>query len=138
MQALYALVNPETFYSLNMNHTDEKRDAHFFGDENLGAYYVRALFERHRVEKPFQVLEELFDLSYSTARRRLVGEFAWPLEDLKALANKFGESLAEMITKIDGDGGETGTFEVGQIRKSCRVWVGPLLTEITSKEFVAT
>ncbi len=123
-----------------MSESDDRRVTRDHDGGNLGAYYVRALFDRHNVpqEKRAGVLSDTFGLSYSAAHRRNMGLAPWPLEDVQRLAERFGESLGQMIGNLDGDDGDRATFDFGEVRKSCKVWLGALLREGTAKEFVAT
>jgi len=106
---------------------------------NLGAYYATALFDRHGVDQDRRVmlLSDIIGLSQSGAYRRNSGESPWPLEDLKALAEAFGETLGQMFGSLEGDNGERGFLAIDGVKKPCKVWLGPELAEPTVKDFVA-
>jgi CheY-like chemotaxis protein/transcriptional regulator with XRE-family HTH domain len=111
---------------------------------SLGSVYAGALFDRHGIpqNKRAEALEEKLGLSYSPAHRRLTGSAPFTLEELKRLAEAYGESLSKMIAAVegdkDGDAGELAVFVTGEAQRKCRVWLGKALAaDLTTKDLVA-
>ena len=111
---------------------------------SLGSVYAGALFDRHGVpqNKRAEALESTLGLSYSPAHRRLMGAAPFTLEELKRLAEAYGESLSKMITAVegdkDGDSGEFAVFVARDAQRKCRVWLGkPLAPNLVTKDLVA-
>lgn len=79
---------------------------------------------RQRVNYIAQTLE----LGYQLARRRMIGETPWTVDEVARLANSCGETLATLFA-TDGPQDRAGTgeaaeFVLGAIRIPCRVWIG--------------
>ena len=96
-----------------------------FVDECIARMLERAgLQPRQRVNYVATTLE----LGYQLARRRMIGETPWTVDELARLANSCGETL----TSLFADGGATGLirtgkpaeFVLGPVRIPCRVWIG--------------
>lgn len=73
-------------------------------DAELIAERVHELMERHGVKKRAHAsdLSRILNLSFSTASRKLNGQFPWTLSQLTAVANAYGESPAALIDGLDG------------------------------------
>ncbi|MBI2770582.1 MAG: hypothetical protein HYX47_13230 [Burkholderiales bacterium] len=94
---------------------------------SLAAVYVRALLERHGVLRSQQstVVTEILGLSYSQGNRRLTTNASWELEELKALAEHFGESLTELISLGQHEETVDAILVTGATHTPCRVVPGP-------------
>ncbi|CAN7488308.1 helix-turn-helix domain-containing protein [Variovorax sp. LjRoot130] len=88
------------------------------------AQAVRALLDRHGIPKHRQstFVGEFFNLSRAAAHRRVHSTAAWTIDELQTLAEKFGESLPEMLGGGRAKGGTRATLQVGEVRAPCRVW----------------
>jgi len=106
---------------------------------NQAAQAVRALLDRHGIAKHRQsaFVGEFFNLSRAAAHRRVHSTAAWTLEELQAIAEKFGESLPEMLGGGRSQGGTRATLHVGDVQSPCRVWLQPEGGEPGSGTFVA-
>src|SRR5271154_3801750 len=73
-------------------------------DAQLIAERVHELMDRHGVKKRAHAsdLSRILNLSFSTASRKLNGQFPWTLSQLTAVANAYGESPAVLIDGLDG------------------------------------
>ena len=79
---------------------------------------------RQRVNYVAQTL----DLGYQLARRRMIGETPWTVDELSRLASSCGETLTTLFA-FDGSrdpvgAGEVAEVVIGLVRIPCRVWVG--------------
>jgi CheY-like chemotaxis protein len=97
------------------------------GSESLAAQCVRALLDRHGVpkRKHAAVVTDVLALSYSQGHRRLTTDATWTLEELRTLAEHYGESLAGMVSL--GQLGEMlgATIRIGTTIVPCRFARGP-------------
>lgn len=83
-------------------------------------------------------IADVLGLSYSQAHRRMNGQSPWSLEDLSRVAERVGESLADVVALGDRGGDDAsvrGVLLVGSSRLECRLWLGPVL-QATSPETV--
>jgi hypothetical protein len=98
-----------------------------------GAQAVRALLERHGIPKHRHsaFVGEFFELSRAAAHQRVSKSTAWTLEELSALAEHFGETLAGVVATHPADGraesrtGIAATLCVGDAKVACRIWLRP-------------
>lgn len=109
-----------------------------FVDSCIAQLLKRAgLQPRQRVNYVAQTL----GLGYQLARRRMIGETPWTVDELSRLANSCGETLTSLFA-VDGpqDPGGTGEdaeFVLGAVRIPCRVWVGAKATSRPASPLVA-
>jgi ActR/RegA family two-component response regulator len=91
------------------------------------AHAVRALLGRHGIPKHRQAafVGEFFGLSRAASHRRTHGTAAWTLEDLQAIAEKFGETLPEILGGGRMEGGTRATLKLGNVESPCRIWLYP-------------
>jgi len=90
------------------------------------AQLVRALLERHGLPKHRHAsfVGEFFNLSRAASHQRVNKSSAWTLDDFQALANRFGETLAQVLGAVSSnDSGAKATLNVGGMEISCRVWL---------------
>jgi CheY-like chemotaxis protein len=99
------------------------------GDEasSRGGQLVRDLFVRFRVPRRSRskVVEEVLKLSYHAAHRRVIGTIPWAIEEIEALAEHFGSSLAELVVGEHLRAVQDGECLVGKHRVACRFVFGP-------------
>ena len=99
------------------------------GDEaaTRGGQLVRDLFVRFRVPRRSRskVVEEVLKLSYHAAHRRVTGTIPWAIEEIEALAEHYGSSLAELVVGEHLRGAQNGECQVGKHRVACRFVFGP-------------
>lgn len=113
-----------------------------------GAQAVRALLERHGVPKHRHsaFVGEFFDLSRAAAHQRVSKSTAWTLEELHALAEHFGETIAHVVAPAasraeedpsDLTKGVDATLCVGASNTACRIWLAPQGKPLPDDLFVA-
>jgi len=73
-------------------------------EAELIAARVHELMDRHGVKRRAHAadLSRILNLSFSTASRKLNGQFPWTLSQLTAVASEYGESPATLIDGLDG------------------------------------
>lgn len=88
------------------------------------AQLVRALLERHGIPKHRQAsfIGELFNLSRAAAHQRVTKSTAWTLDEFQALAQRFGETLAQVLGATSPDLGTSAVLRVGALQVGCQVW----------------
>jgi ActR/RegA family two-component response regulator len=93
----------------------------------LAAQCVRALLDRHGVarRKHSAVVTEVLNLSYSQGNRRLTTDATWALEELRLLAEHYGETLTELISLGQADNTMAATVTIGATTVPCRIVRGP-------------
>jgi len=102
-------------------------------EAELIAARVHELMDRHGVKRRAHAadLSRILNLSFSTASRKLNGQFPWTLSQLTAVASEYGESPATLIDGLDGASHDTrkgkpcdATFIVGTNREyACVAWI---------------
>ena len=103
------------------------------------AHAVRALLGRHGIPKHRQAafVGEFFGISRAASHRRTHGTAAWTLEELQSIAEKFGETLPEMLGGGRLKGGTRATLQFGDLQTPCRIWLQPADEEFGGGAFVA-
>jgi CheY-like chemotaxis protein len=89
------------------------------------AQLVRALLERNGIPKHRHAsfVGEFFNLSRAAAHQRVTKSSAWTVDELQALANRFGEPLAQVLGAISpADSGAKAVLRVGALQIGCRIW----------------
>ncbi|MGQ3054211.1 MAG: helix-turn-helix domain-containing protein [Roseateles sp.] len=96
-------------------------------ETTLAAKCVRALLERHGVprNKHSAVVTDVLGLSYSQGNRRLTTRATWELEELRTLAEHYGETLTELVSLGQHDEMQDATLVTGTTSTPCRVARGP-------------
>jgi CheY-like chemotaxis protein len=90
------------------------------------AQLVRALLERHGLprHRHASFVGEFFNLSRAASHTRVNKSSAWTLDEFQALANRFGETLAQVVGAVSLDDlGTKATLSVGGMEISCRIWL---------------
>lgn len=92
---------------------------------SMGALAVRALLERHGLPKHRHAafVGDFFSLSRAAAHQRVNRSAAWTLEELKQLAENFGESLAGMVSAHGADDARPAIVRIGGLLSKCKVWL---------------
>ena len=87
---------------------------------------VHAVMQRHAVppRQRHSALEVILGISYQQARRRTSGAVAWTLDELRRVAEHYGESLGSLFGAAPSDGGRSATLLVGPARVPCTLWLG--------------
>ena len=103
------------------------------------AHAVRALLGRYGIPKHRQAafVGEFFGISRAASHRRTHGTAAWTLEELQSIAEKFGETLPEMLGGGRLKGGTRATLQLGDVQTPCRIWLQPEDEEFGGGPFVA-
>jgi CheY-like chemotaxis protein len=93
----------------------------------LAAKCVRALLDRHGVprRKHSAVVSEVLNLSYSQGNRRLTTDATWALEELRVLAEQYGETLTDLVSLGQVDNTLDAIVKIGTTTVSCRIVRGP-------------
>lgn len=102
----------------------------------VAAQAVKALLHRHGLsaDKHSVKVSELLAISYSQAHRKTCGVSAWSLEELKRVAEHFGESLVDLLWFTERGEATPATLVVGGRPFSCVVTLGqPVLANKVSK-----
>lgn len=92
---------------------------------SMGALAVRALLERHGLPKHRHAafVGDFFSLSRAAAHQRVNRSAAWTLEELKQLAENFGESLAGMVSAHGANDARPAIVRIGGLQSKCKVWL---------------
>ena len=100
---------------------------------------VRALLERHAVPRRRHVsfVGEFLQLSRAAAHQRVTGSNAWTLEELRALAQHFGEELADVVSGVNDSRQRGATLRVGALRLPCQVWLADVVEGMPTDALVA-
>lgn len=93
---------------------------------SLGTLCVNRLLDRHGIpeRKRAAALEKALGLSYQQVRRRLIDESAWTLEELRDLADHFGETLQSLVSDSSSGSTASAVLVTGSLRIPCSVWLG--------------
>ena len=93
---------------------------------SLGTLCVNSLLERNGVpeRKRAAALEQALGLSYQQVRRRLIDETNWTLEELRDLADFFGETLQSLVAESSSGSTASAVLVSGSLRIPCSVWLG--------------
>jgi CheY-like chemotaxis protein len=92
----------------------------------VAAQAIKALFQRHGVspDKHSVKVSELLSISYSQAHRKASGVSAWSLEELKRVAEHYGESLVDLLWFTERGEATAATIAVGGLQFACLVKLG--------------
>ncbi len=95
------------------------------GEQSLAAICVRALLDRHEVprHKHSTLTADVLGLSYSHAHRKVQKDSTWSLEELKRMAEFFGETLAQLVSLGEAEAPRSAVLLAGSARVPCRIWL---------------
>ena len=93
---------------------------------SLGTLCVSRLLDRHGIpeRRRAAALEKALGLTYQQVRRRLLDETAWTLEELRDLADHFGENLPSLVSDPSSESTASAVLVTGSLRIPCSVWLG--------------
>ncbi|RYX88823.1 MAG: hypothetical protein EOO28_35000 [Comamonadaceae bacterium] len=90
------------------------------------AQLVRALLERNGLPKHRHAsfVGEFFNLSRAASHQRVTKSSAWTLDEFQALADRFGETLAQVLGATPAaESGHSAVLRIGGFEIDCRVWL---------------
>lgn len=92
--------------------------------ENAISAFIEGLLDRHGVgeRQRVRVLELALGLSYAQARRRLLGEAPWTIDDLKRLADHFREPVVPIVAAFLREPGKPATLSIAGAGLPCTAW----------------
>ncbi|WFU04671.1 helix-turn-helix domain-containing protein (plasmid) [Rhizobium sp. CB3171] len=110
------------------------------GEAGLAAQCIAALLTRHGIPKyRFAVtVSEILGLSYSAGNRRLTTNASWSLEELKRVAEHFGERLEELVTFDKSDALLDASIVINNHIVPCRIRLGNLVGQVSPGTLIAT
>jgi CheY-like chemotaxis protein len=93
---------------------------------SIGTDLIHRLFDRHRVpeRKRSKRVQEVLEISYQSAHRRVHGDHPWQLGELERVAAAYGESLADLVQSVRMRGAVEATFVIGAFRCPCKASLG--------------
>ncbi|MGG6899054.1 helix-turn-helix domain-containing protein [Rhizobium sp. BR 315] len=105
----------------------------------LAAQCVAALLTRHGIPKyRFAVtVSEILGLSYSAGNRRLTTNASWSLEELKRVAEHFGETLQELVTLDNADALVDASIVINNHIVPCRIRLGNPVGQVPAGTLIA-
>ncbi len=105
----------------------------------LAAQCIAALLSRHGIPKyRFAVtVSEILGLSYSAGNRRLTTAASWTLEELKSIAEHFGETLQELVTLENADALVEASVVINNHIVPCRIRLGGLVGQVPAGTLIA-
>jgi CheY-like chemotaxis protein len=89
---------------------------------------IQALLDRRGVPKSKRlvVLEAALGIAYQQVRRRMMGETAWTVEDIKRIAAHFGEPVFRLLgALVDDEAGQPAVLQVAGAKLACSIWPAP-------------
>jgi len=100
---------------------------------------VRSLLERHAIPRRRHVsfVGEFLQLSRAAAHQRVTRSNAWTLDEIRALAEHFGEGLADVVNDTADSTGTAATLSVGLLRMPCTVWISDEVDGVPTDALVA-
>ncbi|MEF0943871.1 helix-turn-helix domain-containing protein [Rhizobium sp. BR 362] len=108
-------------------------------EAGLAAQCIAALLTRHGIPKyRFAVtVSEILGLSYSAGNRRLTTNASWSLEELRSVAEYFGETLEELVTLENSDTLIEATIVINNHIVPCRIRLGNLVGQVSPGTLIA-
>ncbi|UWU23041.1 helix-turn-helix domain-containing protein [Rhizobium sp. CB3060] len=109
------------------------------GEAALAAQCIAALLTRHDIPKyRFAVtISEILGLSYSAGNRRLTTNASWSLEELKRVAEHFGETLQELVTLDKSDALLEASIVINNHIVPCRIRLGNVVGQVSPGTLIA-
>lgn len=117
----------------------EIRADHPDGEAALAAQCIAALLTRHGIPKyRFAVtVSEILGLSYSAGNRRLTTSASWSLEELRRIAEHFGETLQELVTLNNADALLDASIVINNHIVPCRIRLGNAVGQVPPGTLIA-
>lgn len=93
---------------------------------SLGPLLINRLLERNGIpeRRRASALEKAVGLTYQQVRRRQLGETTWTLEELRDVADYFGETLQSLVADSTPGSSASAVLVTGSLRIPCSVWLG--------------
>lgn len=90
-----------------------------------GAFYINNLLLRHSVpeRERSKLVQQVLDVSYHSALRRVNGTIPWTIEELHLLATYFQESVADVVTAAHPQNSQPATLFIEGTKLSCLVCI---------------
>lgn len=106
----------------------------------VAAQAIKALLQRHGVsaDKHSVRVAELLSISYSQAHRKTSGASAWSLDELKRVAEHFGETLMDLLGFAEQADTTPATLTINGLPYACVVKLGPPIAAHLAASLVAT
>jgi len=125
--------------SENNRGTSENRSDSPDGEAALAAQCISALLTRHGIPKyRFAVtVSEILGLSYSAGNRRLTTSASWSLEELRRIAEHFGETLQELVTLDSADALLDASIVINNHIVPCRIRLGNAVGQVPPGTLIA-
>ncbi|WP_169055414.1 helix-turn-helix domain-containing protein [Rhizobium sp. P44RR-XXIV] len=126
-------------FSENIPSVSEMRSDHPEGEAALAAQCIAALLTRHGIPKyRFAVtVSEILGLSYSAGNRRLTTNASWSLEELRRIAEHFGETLQELVTLNNADALLDASIVINNHIVPCRIRLGNVVGQVPPGTLIA-
>jgi len=107
---------------------------------SLATRCVLRLLDRHQVpaRQRAAAVEKALGIGYQPARRRLIDEAGWTLEELHTMADHFGESLQSLVAEAQSNSSVPAVLVTGSLRIPCSVWLGDTPQRARPGPLVAT
>jgi len=107
---------------------------------SLATLCVIRLLDRHQIpaRQRAGVLEKALGITYQPARRRLIDEAGWTLEELRTIADYFGETLQSLVAEGQSSSSVSAVLVTGSLRIPCSVWLGDTPQRARPGPLVAT
>lgn len=88
--------------------------------------FIEALFDRHGVAERQRVrtLEATLGISYAQARRRMLGESPWTVDEVKRLVTVFHEPFFPVLAALADMPGQPATLIYAGATVPCTIWPG--------------
>ena len=91
---------------------------------SLEARLISELMAEHGITSAgdrYHALEQILDIRYSPARRRMLGEVPWTLEELEKTAQHFGETLLSLFSRRTASGFIPASLVVAGVNVPCSI-----------------
>lgn len=108
--------------------------------EPVGARVINRLLEARGIalRQRLQAIQDATGLSYPQVRRRMAGQAEWTLDELRAFAEYYGETLSSLVAAETSAKGNRATFHAGNLTMDCIVWIGEPATLSHQERLLAT
>ncbi len=116
---------------------DEQQDV---DRRSLISRAIQEVLERHGVPERQRLgtLGTASALSYAQVRRRMTGETPWNVDEIRRVADHFGEPLFGLLASLIDDLGRPANLLLGGICLPCSIWTGaPVMLNAGSGPLVA-
>jgi ActR/RegA family two-component response regulator len=104
---------------------------------------IARMLERAGLQPRQQInyVAQALDLGYQLARRRMIGETPWTVDELARLATSCGETLTSLFADEEeaqaSDPGLAAELVLGAVRVPCQIWLGSRTGSRPASQLVA-